>query len=140
MTGYLLDTNVVSEFSKRSPSPHVVGFLEDTQADLWLSVIVLGELELGVQVLPEGRRRNRLSDWLSQLKVDFDQCVLPIESRDAEWSATFRERAHRDGWRLQLADALIAGTAKARDLVVATRNARDFAGLDVEVINPWNHR
>ena len=75
MTGYLLDTDVVSEFSKRSPSPHVVGFLEDTQADLWLSVIVLGELELGVQVLPEGRRRNRLSDWLSQLKVDFDQCV-----------------------------------------------------------------
>ena len=93
-----------------------------------------------MQLLPEGRRRNRLSDWLSQLKVDFDQCVLPIERRDAEWAATFRERAHRDGWRLTLADSLIAGTAKARDLVLATRNARDFGALDVEVIDPWNHR
>ncbi len=140
MTGYLLDTNVVSEVSKRSPSPAVVGFLQDTQAELWLSVIVLGELELGVQILPEGRRRNRVSDWLSQLKADFHQRILPIESRDAEWAATFRERAHRDGWDLTLADALVAGTAKARDLVVATRDIRDFAGLDVEIIDPWNYR
>ena len=139
MTGYLLGTDVVSEFSKRSPSPHVVGFLEDTQADLWLSVIVLGELELGVQVLPEGRRRNRLSDWLAQLSAEFDDRILPIESQEARWAAVFRARAHRDGWALQLADGLIAGTAKARDLVVATRSVRDFAGLDVEVINPWTH-
>ena len=95
---------------------------------------------MGVQILPEGRRRNRVSDWLSQLKADFHQRILPIESRDAEWAATFRERAHRDGWGLTLAGALVAGTAKARDLVVATRDIRDFAGLDVEIIDPWNYR
>ncbi len=139
MSGYLLDTNVVSELSKQIPHPAVADFLVDTHDELWLSVIVLVELNLGVKLLPEGRRRNRLSDWLSQLMLDFDQRMLPIESQEAEWAAAFRARAHRDGWRLQLADALIAGTAKARDLVLATRNARDFGGLDVEVINPWTH-
>ena len=140
MSGYLLDTNVVSEFSKQSPQPSVLRFLHDAHDESWLSVIVLGELEMGVQLLPEGHRRDGLSDWLAQLSAEFDDRILPIESQEARWAAVFRARAHRDGWVLQLADGLVAGTAKARDLVVATRNERDFAGLDVEVINPWNYR
>ena len=136
MSAYLLDTNVVSEFSKQSPHPAVVSFL-GAQDDLWLSVIVIEELELGVRLLPEGRRRDRLGDWISQLMVDFSHRVLPIESREAKWAATFRARAHRDGRVLQLGDALIAGTAKANDLSVATRNVRDFGSLDVDIFNPW---
>ena len=138
MSGYLLDTNVVSESSKPSPHPAVLDFL-DAHDDLWLSAIVLGELELGVQLLPEGRRRDGLRDWLSRLKVEFDQRILPIESGEAEWAAAFRAQARRDGWLLRLADALIAGTAKARDLTVATRNVRDFSGLDVDIVNPWEY-
>ncbi len=136
MTAYLLDTNVVSEISKQSPHPTVVSFL-GVQDDLWLSVIVIEELELGVQLLPEGRRRDRLGDWISQLMADFGQRVLPIESREAKWAATFRARVHRDGRVLQLGDALIAGTAKANNLSVATRNVSDFGGLDVGIFNPW---
>ena len=136
MSGYLLDTNVVSELARRIPHPAVIRFL-DTQDDLWLSAIVLGELTLGVHLLPHGRRRDSLSDWLSQLIADFDQRVLPIERWEAERAAAFQAHARREGRVLQLADALIAGTAVTNDLTIATRNVRDFDGLDVAVINPW---
>ena len=62
---------------------------------------------------------------------------LPAERVGAEWAARFRAHAHHCGRRLDLGDALIAGTAKTHDLAIATRNVRDFDGLDVEVVNPW---
>ena len=136
MSGYLLDTDVVSELSKQTPHPGIVAFL-DAEDDLWLSVIVLEELELGVRLLPESRRRSRLRDWLSQLTVDFAARVLPIKRREAEQAVVFQARARRNGRVLHLADALIAGTAITHDLAVVTRNARDFYGLDIGVTNPW---
>ena len=68
---------------------------------------------------------------------DFDQHVLPVETPEAVWAATLQARAHRDGRVLELADALIAGTAVAHNLAVATRNVADFDGLEVGVTNPW---
>ena len=136
MRGCLLDTDVVSEFSKQHPHAAVVDLVVNRN-DLWLSVVVLQELEMGVQLLPEGHRRDGLRGWLSQLVTDFEERVLPIERREAEWAATFRARAHRNGWKLELADALIAGTAKTNELSVVTRNVRDFDGLDIDIVNPW---
>ena len=136
MSGYLLDTNVISELSRERPHPSVIDFLGERD-DLWLSVIVIEELEMGVQLLPEGRRRARLRDWLSRLLTDFDRRILPIERREAEWAATFQARAHRCGGMLQLADALIAGTAKTNNLAIATRNIKDFASLDIDIVSPW---
>ncbi len=136
MSGYLVDTNVVSELVKRSPHPAVVNFLS-AQNDLWLSAIVVEELELGVRLLPEGRRRDGLKDWLSKIIEDFDQRVLPVGTPEAVWAATLRARAHREGRVLELADALIAGTAVTKDLSIATRNVVDFDSLGITVINPW---
>jgi predicted nucleic acid-binding protein len=136
MSGYLLDTNVVSELSKPAPHAVIVTFL-DTEDDLWLSVIVLEELELGVRLLTEGRRRDRLRAWLSQLVLNFAARILPVERKEAEQAAALQAKAHRTGKGLQLADALIAGTAATHDLVVATRNVRDFDGLGIDVFNPW---
>ena len=136
MSGYLLDTNVVSELSKPTPYTGTVRFL-DAEDDLWLSVIVLEELELGIRLLPEGRRRDELRAWLTQLAADFAARVLPIERREAEQAAALQARAHRGGRGLQLADALIAGTAMTHDLAIVTRNVRDFDGLGIDVVNPW---
>ena len=136
MSGYLLDTNVVSELSKPAPHLGTVRFL-DARDDLWLSVIVLEELELGVRLLPDGRRRDGLRAWLTQLAADFAARVLPIERREAEQAAALQARAQREGRGLQLADALIAGTAMTHDLAVVSRNVRDFEGLGIDVVNPW---
>lgn len=136
MSGYLLDTNVLSELSKPAPNPAIVTFV-GAEDDLWLSVIVLEELDLGVQLLPQGRRRDGLKAWLSLLLSNFAARILPIGRREAEQAATLQAQAHRNGKRLQLADALIAGTAMTYQMIVATRNVRDFGGLGVDLFNPW---
>ena len=64
----------------------------------------------------------------------------PLERNGAEWAAEFRVQAQSSGRTLELGDALIAGIARANDLAVATRNITDFNGLDVKVVNPWDHQ
>ena len=136
MTGYLLDTNVISELTRNVPAPPVVAFLSEHQ-DLWVSTIVLHELGFGLRLLPLGQRRDRLRGALSEFISGYEDRVLPLERTGAEWAAHFRAQAYRAGRVLDLGDALIAGTAKARDLVLATRNLADFGNLDLDVVNPW---
>ena len=136
MTGCLLDTNVISELTKDAPDPRVVRFL-DEHVDIWLSSILIHEVEYGLQLLPRGRRRNRISAMQSGILADYSNRVLSLDRPGAEWAAKFRARARRT---IDMGDILIAGIAKANELAVATRNARDFDGLDLEVINPWTYR
>ena len=136
MSGFLLDTNVVSELTKDAPNPRVVAFLTE-QDDLWLSALVLHELEFGLQLLPSGQRRDGLRSVLSEFIAAYEDRILPLERTGAERAAQFRAQAYRSGRVLDLGDALIAGTAKVHDLSVATRNVGDFADIDVDVINPW---
>ena len=136
MSGFLLDTNVVSELVKPAPEPRVIAFLT-SQTDLWLSTIVLHELDFGLNLLPRGRRRDRLSSVLSTFLSEYSDQIIPVDRREAEQAAAMRAQARRLGRVLYLADALIAGTAKAHDLSLATRNVMDFNDLGVEVTNPW---
>lgn len=136
MTGFLLDTNVVSELTRERPAPRVISFLSE-QPDLWLTTLVLHELEYGLELLPPGARRDGLEAVLAAFIAEYDDRILPLDRIAAEWAARFRARAHRSGQVLDLGDALIAGTAKAHDLSLATRNVRDFDRVDVDVVNPW---
>lgn len=137
MNGYLLDTNVVSELTKERPNPAIIDYL-NARDGLWLPAIVVEELELGIQLLPEGHRRTELRGWLSVILADFESRISPIGRREAECAAVLRARVHRDGGELELGDALIAGTAMANDMAIVTRNVKDFGNLDLTVINPWD--
>lgn len=137
MIGYLLDTNVVSELTKPTPESQVITFLTE-QYDLWLSIIVLHELEFGVQKMPDGQRRDRVSALYRNFIDRHASRVLPVERAVAERAAQLRAQARRAGRVLKLADALIAGTAATHGLSVATRNIRDFVDLGVDVTNPWD--
>ena len=136
MTGFLPDTNVISELTRDRPDPRVVSFLSE-QPDLWLSVLFLHELEFGLELLPRGARRDALGAVLAAFIAEYEDRILPLDRMAAAWAARLRARAQRSGRVLDLGDALIAGTAKACDLSIATRNVRDFDGLDIEVTNPW---
>ena len=138
MSRFLLDTNVVSEVTKERPAHQVMTFLEEQQ-DLWLSTIVLHELEFGLLLLPEGRRRERLRISLSEFIAAYGDRILPLDGAAAEWAARFRVQARRFSKTLDLGDALIAGTAKSNDLTITTRNTNDFDYLDIEVLNPWEY-
>ena len=139
MTGYLLDTNVISELTRDIPDPNVVTFLVE-ESDLWLSSIVIYELEYGVQLLPRGLRRDHLGALNASIISEYDNRILPLDKIGAEWAARFRAQAHRTGRPLDLGDALVAGVAKANALSIATRNVGDFVKLDVEVSDPWQPR
>ena len=137
MTEYALDTNVVSEPTKEIRDPRVMAFLNEPTAQLWLPSVVVHEMEYGVQRLPQGQRRNRLRGMVDGIVASYSGRILPLERDRAEWAALSRVEANRAGRLLRISDTLIAGIAKANDLTVATRNVRDFDGLDVEVFNPW---
>ncbi len=136
MSGYLMDTNIVSEVIRAAPHPSVSAFFTE-QHDLWLSSVVIHELEYGVQRLAEGRRRTRLRVNLSRLIAQYEDRILPLDRGGAEWAAIFRVQSERSGNAVSIPDAFIAGIAKTNDLIVATRNVSDFQSVDVRVFNPW---
>ena len=136
MSGFLLDTNVISEIVKPVPEARVIGFLT-SQPDLWLSTIVLHELEFGLNMLPLGPRRDQLSKALREFMATYSDRVLPLGCIEATQASLFRARSYRSGRILHLADALIAGTARVHHLSLLTRKVADFDGLEVDVTNPW---
>lgn len=136
MTGFLLDTNVVSELTRDAPDPRVLSFLS-RRDDLWLSVIVLHELDFGIALLPPGRRGDRIRAAISAFVAQYGDRVLPLGREASAMAAAFRAQARHSGRVLDLGDALIAGTARANALSLATRNIRDFEGLGLDVLDPW---
>ena len=136
MSGFLLDTNVLSEMTREVPHPGVIAFLAE-QEDLWLPSLVVHELEYGVQLLPQGRRRDHLQALLTSIVATYADRILALDGPAAESAARLRAQARRMGRPLDLGDALIAGTAQSNALTIATRNVRDFDYVDVTVISPW---
>ena len=137
MAGFLIDTNVVSELTRSEPNLNVVAFL-DTQPDIWLSTVVLHELEYGLGLLPAGKRRDELSSIIANLVAEYGDRIIPLERAEAQAAAELRVAAKNSGKVLHLGDALIAGTAKMHALTIASRNITDFDGLGVPIANPWN--
>ena len=133
---YLVDTNVLSELRRRDPDVNVVRWMADRPATtLYLSVLTLGELRKGVEGLPEGDRKRRLSDWLEvELRTFFAGRILPVDGTVADrWG---RLLAHA-GRPLPAIDSLLAATALARGLTLVTRKLGDFQHPDLTVLDPW---
>lgn len=136
MTGYLLDTNVLSELTKAAPEPQVIEFLS-SNGDTWLPAIVMYELEFGLQILPEGRRLDQLRSLQSALLEEYEDRIIPIGRKEAEMTAILQADARKAGYTVSLADALVAGTARVHDLIVVSRNVKDFDPMSVTIYNPW---
>jgi predicted nucleic acid-binding protein len=139
VTDYLLDTNVVSEWVRPRPDPHVVDWLATVDEDrVFLSVITLAELRRGVQRLDRGRRRQQLADWLSEaLPARFDGRLVQVDARIADRWGRLMAEAEENGRPLGAMDGLFAATADAMGLTLVTRNEKDLDGRGVRILNPW---
>ena len=137
---FLLDTNLVSEWTKPRPNPGVVSWLADADEDrVFISVVTIAELRHGVERLSIGRRRKRLNEWIEgELLFRFDERILPIDAATAD--AWGRIVAHREGLGRPIGtmDAFIAATAQVHKLTLATRNQTDFEASVASVVNPWS--
>jgi toxin FitB len=140
VTGFLIDTNVISEFVRSRPNERVTRWLEMAEPELlFASVITLGEIRLGIEDMPPGSRRTALERWLNEgMPAWFDSNLLPITRTIAERWGQVTIQAKRRGRPISTADGLIAATALVHGLRLATRDIGDYRGTGVELFDPWS--
>jgi hypothetical protein len=136
---FLLDTNIVSEWTKLRPDERVAAWLAQQDEDrIFISVVTLAELRRGVERLPAGARRDRLDAWLTdQLHPRFEDRILPINAKTADTWAWVSARGQAAGRPVSTMDGFLAATAEQHDLTLVTRNTADFDVLGIRLINPW---
>lgn len=132
---YLVDANVLSEPTKPAPDRAVVAWLREHEPDLVVDPFVLGELRFGILLLPRGRKRAALEAWFDR-GVARLRCVDWDAATGLTWAALLA-RLRAAGRAMPIKDSLIAATALAHGLTVATRNRADFARAGVPVIDPF---
>lgn len=137
---FLLDTNVVSEWSKAVPNPRLLTWLAEVDEDsTFLSVITLAELRYGIERLPSGKRKHNLQEWLGEdLRLRFEGRILSVDAAIADQSGRLVAQSEKLGRAMDTADALLAATAKLYELTLVTRNTSDFKHLLPSILNPWN--
>lgn len=136
----LLDTNVLSELMRPSPEPKVLQWLDSQpEADIWISAVTVAEIHLGIALLPEGKRRELLADLAEAMfREDFSDCCLPFDCSAAAEYASIVSARTRQGRPISVEDAQIAAIARTGSLALATRNMKDFSGIDgLILVNPW---
>lgn len=134
---YLADTNVVSVFTQTGRDAAVLQRLDAVPfLSVYVSILTLGELRFGIRRLPSGAKRDQLNAWLETSFIPSlaDRVLLVDEAVCQTW-ADLRVAAGRT---LPVTDSLIAATAIAHDMVLVTRNVRDFQGVPVRLWNPWD--
>jgi len=135
----VLDTNVVSEPMKPNGNPAVQAWLDQQAAEtLYLTATSLSELLVGIEILPDGKRKEGLATALSELIVRlFGSRVLAFDQQAAMAYAPLIGRARASGCHISVADGQIAAIAVVHGFIVATRDTAPFVAAGVSVINPW---
>ena len=135
----VLDTNVVSEFMRPNPADSVVAWMARQFAPLlYLSTISEADLRFGIEILPPGRRRERLrSEVEEMLREDFAGRILPFDRSAAQAYATIAATRRAAGLSIDYADCQIAAIARVAGAAVATRDFSAFQDCGVDVIDPW---
>ena len=140
MSGFLLDTNIISELVKPKPEPKVVEWIETTDEELlFLSVLTLGEIRKGIGLLKDPARQVKLEAWVvGALPVRFADRILSIDKNIAErWGVLSAQAKATMNHNLPVIDGLLAATAQHHNLTLVTRNSDDVIGTGVPVFNPW---
>lgn len=139
MSGFLLDTNVISELVRPKPEPKVTAWIEATNESLlYLSVLTLGEIRKGITFLRNSPRRVVLEAWLgSDLAVRFANRILPVDESVADRWGRIAAVSAAEGSPLSVIDGLLAATALHYNLTLVSRNVKDFATTGVPLFNPW---
>ena len=134
----LLDTNVLSELTRPTPSVQVVTWLAVNEPSLAVPTIALADVRYGISQLPQGRRRSSLLDFWRAACERFRGRILSFDRRAAEAYGDIAARAERSGRRLNVQDGQIAAIALVHRMQVATRNVADFEPSGVALVNPWD--
>ncbi len=139
MTGWLLDTNILSELRRPKPEPQVTAFIAAQSLEsLYVSTVTLAEIRFGIELLSDASRRSELNDWLSRkVRPMFEQRVLEItEDIMLKWRLLVEDGRKR-GHTFSQPDLIIAATAQHHGITVVSRDTSEYVQARVAVFNPW---
>ncbi|HEX9201142.1 MAG TPA: PIN domain-containing protein [Acidobacteriaceae bacterium] len=133
---YLLDTDVVSQYKKLPPNPRVDAWMQRTDdREMYISEITYAELWYGIHLLPPGKRRTDLENWVEDdLYMQFFNRVVCVGLGVAKRYGSLMARAEKKGFSPSAMDAFIAAIALYNGMVVATLNRKGFEQLGVEIV------
>ena len=134
----VLDTNVVSERMRGDPSPAVLQWLSGNETTgLVITALTKAELMLGVGRMPRGRRQEKVLRMVAQVLADYHDSILAFDTRAAAEYARVKNDRDAMGRPISVFDAQIAAICASTGATLATRNTKDFDGLGLDVIDPW---
>ena len=135
---YLLDTNVVSETERKRPDSHVLKWLDRVDSgNVYLSALTIGEIKKGVAKLASGKRKAHIQNWLEDVRQHFAGRILPMtENTFSVWGQMYGSLEKR-GIVRPILDSLFEASALEHDLILVTRNVRNFQHSSVTILNPW---
>jgi toxin FitB len=136
---YLLDTCVLSEFTRHQPDAKVIQWVDAmTEEKLLISAITIGEIQRGIERLPDSQRKTKLLVWINTDLIErFGQRILSLDTQTLLCWGSLSARMEKLGQPMSVMDSLIAATAIQHNLIIVTRNLSDFFPSGVQCINPW---
>ncbi len=137
---YLLDTCVVSEFTKPVPNSGVIKWIKSVdQGSLFISAITFGEIVKGISRLDDGKKKSELMNWFKgDLRLRFAQRTVDLDAEVMIGWGDIMGMLDRKGFHVPIIDSLIAACVMAHDMTLVTKNTKDFAVLGINVMNPWS--
>jgi predicted nucleic acid-binding protein len=132
---YLADANVLSEATKPAPNGGVVDWLRRNETEIAVDPIALGEIRFGIHLLPSGKRRRRLEEWFDE-GVAKILCLSWDAATGLRWAKLLAD-LRAAGKAMPVKDSMIAASALVHDLIVVTRNTRDFEKAGLKVLDPF---
>jgi len=138
---YLLDTCVISELILKNPHNSVINLIRSIDEDkAFLSVITIGEIQKGINLLKSSKRKIKLSEWLKDdLLIRFKDRIINIDKNVMiSWGALMA-KLELKGKEMPIVDSFIAASCLEQNLTLITRNTTDFKGSEISLINPWKN-
>jgi predicted nucleic acid-binding protein len=133
-----LDTNVISETLRRSPSPAVMNWLAMNDDSLAIPTVTIAEIAYGIAKIQPDPRSDLLQSGLDARRQRFTGRIFGLTENAALVYEEITGNAHRAGSALSAPDGMIASIAIVNDGRLATRNTRDFTSVPVDIVNPWD--
>ena len=134
----LLDTDILAELVKADGNPAVKAALDEIpSANVFLSVLTVGEIAKGVALLAPGRKKQHLTKWLAGLEQQYAERVLPLDVETARIWGELTAHAQQSGVIIPPTDGMLAATALRHGLHVMTRNSKPFEASGALLLDPW---
>lgn len=136
---YVVDTNIISEFLKASPNPHVIDWAQDHNEDIYLTTITIMELQYGIMRMSEGKRKSVLAEAVKAITEECTQRVFDFDGFSAYLCAALRCKAQAVGFTPQISDCMIAAICQRNNATLVTHNVKDFEAYGIDVYDPWDY-